>query len=130
MLTWTSLAVFLVAALVFGISHGLVGIAYSRLAGGVVVTMLAWVLAFRHTSITLPDVVRHVWRPVFATVMMGAVLQSLPPISKVLPIDLAVTVLVGAAVYVMSLGLAWLGASKPDGIERVVVLRLQAMLAK
>lgn len=129
-LTWVSLAVFLLVALSLGVQHGLLGVAYSRLTGGVAVTVLAWILAIRHTSITPLDILRYLWRPILASIAMWAVLELVSPLSATTLINLILTVLLGAGVYVAALGLAWVVASKPDGIERIVMGRLQAMLGK
>jgi PST family polysaccharide transporter len=120
----------LVPLLVFAVRwNGIEGAAMSRaaVAAGVLPTMLF--LLSRSCDIPFADLAKVVWRPLVAGVTMTLCIIGVPIDYPALP-ALVLKIMIGAPVYAMSLGLLWLLAGRPDGIERLVVDRAKRFLRR
>ena len=120
----------LIPLLVFAVRwNGIEGAAMSRaaVAAGVLPTMLF--LLSRTCDIPFAELAKVVWRPLVAGATMTFCIIAVPIDYPALP-ALVLKIMIGAPVYAISLGLLWLLAGRPDGIERLVVDRGKRFLRR
>jgi len=110
--------------------HGAFGIAIAKVVAGCVslTTMVAFVVAKSETRMRM--VVRSVIRPLLAAAAMTAVLQLIPATPYGPAADLALKIVVGAAVYIPSIILLWVSTGRPDGPERLALDVLKRIVAR
>ncbi len=121
-LSLIDLALFIPAAAVGSLLHGIVGIAYASVFASVCLAVINYGFLLTILDLSLWTVVARNWRIVIATSLMGTVvvyssnhyLQNNP-----LSIRLLALVLIGAGVYTAMIATLWLLSSKPDGTERI-----------
>jgi hypothetical protein len=120
---------------------GLPGAALTVAAAMLLDQILFLFRTMRHLSLTATALLASIWRPVAASAVMVAVLESLglawtPGGAEGwsnFP-DLLARCVLGAAVYAAALLSIWLLAGRPDGVERktmaVVLGRLRPRVAR
>lgn len=116
---WLNLTLFVALAVPLAHSQGLIGIAYAKLAIGVLTAPVLFGLLIRRSEIRWSDFAGALWRPVASGAAMVAALAWLPDDVAGAPLpSLLAEVVVGAAVYVAAVALLWLASGRPDGAER------------
>ena len=92
---------------------------YIRLGIAAVGTILLPALVLRYTEPVRPrDLIRHVWCPIFSTVIMAVALNVVPRfVFPPLNLQVAFTAVFGAAVYVCAILILWHISGWSDGAE-------------
>jgi lipopolysaccharide exporter len=118
------------AAVALWTGHGAFGIAIAKVVAGCVslVTTVTFVVTNSETRMRM--VVRSVIRPLLAATAMAAVLQLIPATPYGTPVDLAMKIVVGAAVYVPFVVLLWAWVGRPDGPEQLALNVLKRIVAR
>src|SRR6185437_793047 len=110
-------------------SWGLTGAAYA--AGLSIVVEQAAVIgvAMRRLRINSGRLAAHVWRPLFATVLMTAALSAMG-LGWNSSTDLIATAGFGTFLYGAALGAAWIACGRPKGAEADVVTTARGLLRR
>jgi lipopolysaccharide exporter len=118
------------AAFALWTGHGAFGIAIAKVVAGCVslITTVTFVVTNSETRMRM--VVRSVIRPLLAATAMAAVLQLIPATPYGTPVDLAMKIVVGAAVYVPFVVLLWAWVGRPDGPEQLALNVLKRIVAR
>ena len=106
-------------------AYGMAGAVIGRLATNLILMVVTMGYVRQLTGLGIVRQLVGPWRVIVATLVMAAVIRSLPDaIRQDLSITaMATTVLCGAFVYVVTLAALWLASGRPDGIEQMVVTR-------
>ena len=107
-------------------AYGMAGAVIGRLATNLILMVVTMGYVRQLTGLGIVRQLVGPWRVIVATLVMAAVIRSLPDaIRQDLSITaMATTVLCGAFVYVVTLAALWLASGRPDGIEQRVVTRV------
>ncbi len=114
---------------------GIKGAAIAALVATIATMPLNFRLLSDAIGLTLLDMSKIVWRPVFATlVMAGAVLAAKYYIGPAHTfqsnlVSLVTIALIGATVYCATVMLLWQSASRPNSAEAFVLERLKSLIA-
>lgn len=128
------LVVILLPTLVFMVHrNGILGAAQAYVITGLLVLPANYALAIRVVGIRAADVLRELWRPLVASLVMVAALRWFPPAGPVgggglhLLWKFIVSAAFGAGVYAAVVWLAWRAADSPEGGESFVLERWTAL---
>ena len=107
---------------------GIEALAWSKVISTFSAGVLCWGFALRYTQITLPALLRTIWRPIAASALMAAALLSAQPFiagwvqSSVLT-GLSIKVALGALVYALASLALWQTSGRPNGFEQMALAR-------
>ena len=124
-MSWTELAAFAAAIAVF-YTDGVTGIAEARVCSTLLIG-LVWIVIGARFGLQPLALGRAVLRPVIGTGLMALALWALPPLALPTLLELAYRIVAGAAVYCAWIGLSWIAAGRPDGLEQIAVEQLDAI---
>jgi O-antigen/teichoic acid export membrane protein len=133
MLTLAEIAVFLPLVAVLIRPYGLLGAAIAFTATSALVVPVNFALAARLLDLRFGNVVAVLWRPLVASGLMAmAILAAFPRSAERIGTwanvqALATAVTLGALVYALLIYIAWRVTGRPDGAERWLLDRLQAL---
>jgi O-antigen/teichoic acid export membrane protein len=133
MLTLIEIAVFLPLVAVLIRPYGLLGAAIAFTATAALVVPVNFVLAARLLELRFGRVAAVLWRPLVASGLMAlAILVAFPRSTERIGSwanvqALAAAVALGAVVYTLGTYLGWRIAGRPDGAERWLLDRVQAL---
>jgi len=138
MMAWRTIAEFVVAmpALFFGSMYfGIFGVIVARFLIMVIILVIGMEAARQLVACSFVSQVLALRRTVLALAVLAIVLFVLRPFVEsdsqiVLALKLATVSIAGAVAYVATLYICWAVVGKPSGIERVVLEKGTAMLAK
>jgi len=127
--------VILVPSVLVGIKNfGVVGVAYAMLLATVLTTPMLFVAVNNEIGITLSSVWQRIWRPLIASATMAVVIKlsenrliadAHPNVSA-----LVLLVLIGTAIYCLTIFLLWLIARRPEGSEKETLAMLGEFLRR
>jgi O-antigen/teichoic acid export membrane protein len=121
------LRIVLLAALIP--SWGLTGAAYAAALSIVVEHSAIIAVATRRLRITVHRLAAHVWRPLFATIVMTAALPAMG-LGWNSKTDLIATAGFGAFIYGACLGVAWIASGRPRGAEADALATVRRLLRR
>jgi len=128
--------VLIIALSAFVPSRGANGAAISVLAAVLLATPVFVYFLRRYVGIRTRRIISHSWRPACAAgVMAAAVFSFLPAYEAGTPTSravayLAASVLLGIAVYAVTLIGLWLAAGRPEGGERILLSQIRTLVAR
>ena len=116
------------AVTALGTQAGILALAWAKVASTFSGGVLSWGFAFRYTQITLPALLKTIWRPMAASALMAIALLSLQPIIAgwaQFPVlaGLPIKVILGALVYTLASLALWHLSARPDGFEQMALTR-------
>lgn len=127
----------LFAPLVFALapSHGASGVAIAALISSAIVLPIGIQISLRRLAVQTRRYAGAVWRPLVASGVMFVAIHALPfqsDFGSSLRIagELAAEVGLGFAVYVITLGLLFLAAGRPQGAEVLVLDKVKVLLRR
>ena len=129
-------AVILVAALLLGVSRmGIVGAAWATLGTALILMPVNFYLLMRLVECRFGELVDILWRPCTATAAMYFVVRAtVDPLQPGSPGELAlanvISIASGIAVYLAVVAVLWVVAGRPEGSERVVLVRVSSILRR
>jgi hypothetical protein len=127
------LVTILLPTLVFMVQrNGIVGAAQAYVVTGLLVLPANYALAVRVIQMRAVDVLRELWRPFVASLVMVAALRWFPPAAVdpgggVLLWRFATSAAFGAGVYAAVVWLTWRVSGSPEGGESFVLERWAAL---
>jgi hypothetical protein len=119
----------------FGIHHGVAGVAYSALAASVLMTPLYLYQVKRRIGVGANVFLRAIIRPALASILMAGIVRGvLPAYELSMSTHHAIFLLIGGVVlggvvYAFAAGLLWLLAGRPVSAERLVLERIRGAVA-
>ncbi len=119
----------------FGIHHGVAGVAYSALAASVLMTPLYLYQMKRRIGVGVNVFLRAIIRPALASILMAWIVRGvLPAYEFSMSTHHAIFLLIGGValggvVYAFAAGLLWLIAGRPASAERLVLERIRGAVA-
>ena len=123
-LAWMSVGILLLGGLGLAPTFGILGIAIARLAGGVIILLIAFAGLRQIMRCRLRDLLGCFVRPALSSAVMVAAVSSVPSLEHGVFVDLFAKVLVGAVTYGIVSLVLWHVSGRPDGGERLVMQRL------
>jgi O-antigen/teichoic acid export membrane protein len=124
-----SVVIFLaIAGAALSVQAGILVLAWAKVVSTLAGGAMAWGFALRYTQITLPALLRTIWRPIAASALMAAALLSAQPFiagwvqSPVLT-GLPIKVVLGALVYTLASLALWQLSGRPNGFEQMALAR-------
>lgn len=123
-----------VVGFAFARSYGMIAVAYAELAAAVGSFLVSLPVLFRTVKLSVFDYLSSLWRPLVASLLMGACVHAAAKwlagdggfVAAVL--ELAVGGGVGALTYPVFVWLLWLISGRPECVELQGVRKAQAML--
>lgn len=111
-------------------AYGMLEAVYFILAATIFTGFMLAAVSIHCGMVSLSGLLRFVWRPFAASVLMViAILQLVPYLSDHAPINvMLIKTLVGAFVYGSSLLTLWIIAGRPDGLESRIILWISGRL--
>lgn len=135
-LTLVDVACFLPLLLLLVPRYGLTGAAAALIITASVAAPVNYAIALRLLRMSPSKLVPVLWRPLIAALIMATILLVIFPHSAVRPSSLGsllamiAAILLGAAVYALTLGATWLAAGRPDGAERWIWTQILTLLRR
>jgi hypothetical protein len=115
---WVQIAVLAPLVLWAGTRGGIEPIAMATTAAAAIVLPFAAAVLSHTIGFTVAMILRSLWRPVLATALMVIVVTHIAlPADLPALVRLIATVAVGGVVYVAGIGVCWLLAGRPEGLE-------------
>ncbi len=129
--TWLDLALLIPTAYFAASAWGLEGAALARLAVSVAILPVMIGFVSSACGIRASRMYGDLWRPVFAGLIMFAVLSQITPeVIGSIALTLLVKILAGIVLYPASVLILWQLAGRPNGIEREAARLISARLAQ
>jgi len=122
-LAWASVGILLVGGLALAPTLGVTGIAIARLAGGVVILLIAFAAVQPIIGCRLRTLLGCFVRPALSSAAMAAVVSQMPSLEHGVVADLLGKILIGATTYCVAAFALWHASGRPDGGERLIVER-------
>lgn len=130
-LSWCRAIILLLASVVAAKLQGPLGVAMICPLVGLLMFPITAIVLSKSIPMSLNDIVSILWRPVLAAFMMVAALIPLADsLEAGLFISLVISVVAGALVYAITMGLSWYASGKPEGLEYLVEKAVRAKLAR
>ena len=120
-IVWVEFVAFLIAALLLVPSLHLLGLVYARIVGSFVNLTLTAIFAKRYCQLHLTRVFVAMVRPVLGAVMLYFAVKAMVPYLPGVAIQVLVSVLGGAVLYIAWSLITWHLAGRPEGLESTVV---------
>lgn len=100
---------------------GMIGVAYGRLASGLIYAAVIYAYLARHIDLTIPALWGQIWRPALsAAIMLLAMLTT--PMGTLSPLlTLVLSLALGGTAYAATSYILWRLCGRPDGMENVIV---------
>jgi O-antigen/teichoic acid export membrane protein len=129
---WLQIALLIPGTIVAGLKWGIIAIAAAKIGVALVFAWLLFYYLICTTSLTVTDLFLRIWRPAVSGVVM---VMAVTALQRAFPggapvVSLFRDAAFGAAVYVSSVTLLWLGSSRPAGTERFLFQLVRDRYAK
>ena len=121
MLIWFRLALAAPAALIAGHWWGIAGVPIAVTVASALVLPFAVFAVTRAIPVTYRDIVRALWRPLLAAVVMTLAVRTYSAVTSSALLDLSVRVGLGALVFLSTLLILWVVTGKGAGPERAMI---------
>jgi len=126
-----NIAVLIPTAIFTTLNYGVLGTAWGYLGTTLIVLLpITYITLFRLIDVKVGQFIAMVWRPITATTIMFFSVRSYLAYTLI-PTDIAgkisvllVAILLGAALYIMSILVLWLISSKPAGAESYILAKI------